>query len=318
MTRRRDFLMLTGAAALWPLSAYAQQRKVVKIGFLTVKPQVEPHWGLVRSALRDLGYAEGMNVQFDLRAADTLDLLATLAAELVRMKVDVIVALRTPAAHAAKGATSVTPIVILSVADPVGAGIISSLSRPGSNITGVGSSGTDTHVKALDFLCEIIPGARRVAAILDARDPFSKPLRTHLQEMARTRSLQIDVALVQRDDQVDQVVAGVAAQKPDAAIVQGVLPPRTVEMLRKYRIPTSGTNISYAEAGAVVTYFADVGAMCRKVAVYIDRIVKGASPADLPVEEPTKFNLIVNARAAKALGIKIPQELRLRADKVIE
>ena len=316
--RRRHFLaLLGGVAAGLPLAAYAQQR-APRIGVLLFSGPEQ--MGPFRDAIRDLGYVEGRNIQFEVRSAEgKVDRLPELAAELVRNKVDVIVASLTPAVTAAKNATRDIPIVMAPAGDPIASGLIASLARPGGNITGVSGTAAELGAKSLELIREVLPKARRVAFLGNADDPFSKPYLEQIQKGAQTIRLAIQPIMIHGNDELAGAFAAMARERADAVIFQVSLSVQSaVALAMKYRLPVFSTQKSMAQAGAVVTYsssFADRG---RQIAGYVDRILKGAKPADLPVQQPSKFELIINLKAAKALGLTIPPTLLARADEVIE
>ena len=271
-------------------------------------------------AIRDLGYVEGRTIQFVVRSAEgKVDRLPELAAELVRSKVDVIVASLTPAVAAAKNATRDIPIVMAPAGDPIASGLIASLARPGGNITGVSGTAAELGAKSLALIREVLPKARRVAFLGNADDPFSKPYLEQIQKGAQTMRLAIQPIMIHGNDELAGAFAAMARERADAVIFQVSLSVQSaVGLAMKHRLPVFSTQKSMAQAGAVVTYsssFADRG---RQVAGYVDKVLKGAKPADLPVQQPSKFELIINLKTAKALGLNIPPTLLARADEVIE
>jgi putative ABC transport system substrate-binding protein len=319
MRRRQFIVLLGGAAATWPLAARGQQTKVPRVGIL-VLGNPEPFWTLFREALRTLGYVDGQNVQYVFRSAEGKpNLLPGLAAELVRLKVDMIVANQTPAATAAKRATGEIPIVMAGVGDPVGTGLIASLARPGGNITGVTGVTAELAGKTLELVREILPAARRVAVLANAADPFTKPFLEQLQTAARTLGLELQAIMVRGAEEFEAAFAAMDRGRADAVIVQPSLPrKRAVDLAARYRLPAVSPTRAFAEEGGLMSYAASFADTINKSAVYVDKILKGAKPADLPVEQPTKFELAINLKTAKALGLAIPPALLLRADEVIE
>ena len=246
------------------------------------------------------------------------DALPALAAELASLKVDAIFALLTPSAHAAKRATSTIPIVIWS-GDPVGTGLVASLARPGGNITGMSATATELGAKNLELIRDLLPGTRRVGVLAHATDPFTQPFLKMLREAGTTLGIDVLPALVRTEE--DYVAAFAGWQKPrvDAVIHQPSLPmPRSVALLLQHRLPSTSFSGPFAEAGGLMAYQANPKDAARRVAYLMDRIFKGAKPADLPVEQPNTYELIINLKTAKALGIKIPQTLMLRVNEVIE
>jgi putative tryptophan/tyrosine transport system substrate-binding protein len=318
MMKRRTFItLLGGAAAAWPLAARAQQ-KIPQVGVLLVEgPEL---MGPYREALRALGYIEGKTIEIEVRSAQgQAGRLPELAAELVRSKVDVIVAALTPAVTAARRATSDIPIIMAPAGDPVGTGLISSLARPGGNITGLSATAAEASAKNLELIREFVPGARRVGVIINANDPFSKPFLEQIQEGAKATGFEVHHIPVHGSDELEGAYAALARERSDAVIFQGSLPiPPQVSLALKYRLPSLSNQTNVAHAGALVGYGASVEERGREIAKYVDRILKGARPAELPVEQPTKFDLVINLKTAKALGLTVSPTLLARANEVIE
>ena len=317
--RRRDFItLLGGAAAAWPLAARAQQSdRMRRIGVLLVSGP-EP-MGPFREALGDLGYVEGKNIQFEVRSAQGQDTrLPELAAELVRSQVDVIIAVQTPAAHAAKNATRDIPIVMMA-GDPIATGLISNLARPDGNLTGLSATAAEAAAKSLELIPEIIPGARRVGVLGNADDPFMKPFFEQIQRGAPRVHLEVHQVIVRSSDELNGAFAAIARERADAVVIQGSLPVKlTVDLALKYRLPSLSTQKSAVQAGILMSYSASFAERGRVIASYVDQILKGAKPADLPVQQPTKYELAINLKTAKALGLTVPPTLLARADEVIE
>jgi putative ABC transport system substrate-binding protein len=314
--RRREFIGALGAAAVWRITAHAQER-VARIGILLIGG-AEP-MGPVFKALQDLGYVEGRNVQFVMRSAQgEANRLPELAAELVSSKVDIIVASLTPSAIAAKNATRNIPIVMAPVGDPVGTGLIVSLARPGGNVTGLSSISADLGSKLLDVVREVLPRARRVAVLGLATDPFSGAFAERIRQDARAVHLDTQPLLVRGADELDDAFAAMKKDQTDAVIVLINAPPPTVPLALNNRILAFSHHKALAKAGAVVCYSADFSERGREIAEYVDKILKGAKPADLPVQEPDNFELVVNLKSATRLGLTLPRELLARADEVIE
>jgi putative ABC transport system substrate-binding protein len=309
--------LLTGVAASLPRAAHAQQ-KVPRIGVLLVSGP-EPI-GPYREALRDLGYVEGRTIEFEVRSAEgKADRLPELAAELVRRKVDIIMASLTPAITAAKNATRDIPIVMAPAGDPVATGLISSLRRPGGNITGLSGIAAELGAKSLELIREFVPAARRVGVLSNANDPFAKPLLEQIQKGAQATRFDIHPIMVHSNDELDGAFAAIARERADAVIISGSLPVQsTVALALKYRLPSLSNQTSIARAGALVSYGASVAERGHDIAGYIDKILKGAQPADLPVQQPSKFEMVINLKTANALGLTIPPTLLARADEVIE
>ena len=316
--KRREFLTLAGGAiAFSPLAAFAQQ-KVSRLGVLLVAgPQV---MGPYREALRDLGYIEGKTIRIEVRSAQgQTSRLAALAEELVRSKVDVIAAALTPAVQAARHATSDIPIVMEPAGDPVGTGLISSLARPGGNITGLSGTAAEASAKNLELLRELVPGARRVGVVLNANDPFSKPFLDEIQIGAKATGFEVHQIPVYSTYELDGAYAGMASAAVDAVIMQGsLLIAPQVSLALKHRLPTLTNQTNVARAGALMSYGASVQERGREIAKYVDRILKGAKPAELPVQQPTTYEMAINLKTAKALGLTISPSLLARANEVIE
>ncbi len=315
--RRREFMAGLGGAVAWPLFARAQQ-KIPRIGIL-VFTEME-HMGPFREALRDLGYVDGRNVQFEIGAAEgQVNRLPDLAAQLVRSKVDVIVASLTPAVTAARKATSDIPIVMAPAGDPVATGLISSLARPGGNITGVSATAAELSSKNLELVRDILPAARNIAVLHNPNDPFARVRLQQLQQGAKGLRLDIQPITVRGNDEMTGAFASMARERPDAVILPGNLPTHPmIELALKQNIPTFSTQKPITHAGALASYSASFPEMAREVAGYVDKILKGAKPAELPVQQPSKFELVINLKTAKALGLTIPPTLLARADEVIE
>ncbi len=318
--RRREFILVLGAAAAWPVVVEAQQRKPALIGVLALgDPDPAPFAAGLRDGLRALGYVEGRDVRIDLRSGGGSETeLAALAAKLATLKPDVIVAYQTPSATAAKRATATIPIVI-EAGDPVGTGLVASLARPGGNITGLDGGTAVLGAKNLELIRELLPAARRVAVLANAPDPFSKPFVKHIQDAAPEEKIELKIAMLRSDDEIDGALTEVEHWRADAVIVQPSLPHgRTARLALRHRLPAVAPSIAFAKAGGLLSYSADLPALYRRCAVFVDKILKGRKPADLPVEQPTEYRLVVNLKTAKALGLTIPQTLLTRADDVIE
>jgi ABC-type uncharacterized transport system substrate-binding protein len=315
--RRRAFITLLGGTAAWPLTARAQQ-KVHRIGVLVLTdPQL---MGPYREALLELGYVEGQNIHIEVRSAQgQVGQLPELAAELVRSKVDVIVASLTPAVVAARHATSDIPIVMAPAGDPIGSGLISSLARPGGNITGISASIPELGSKSLELIRDFVPAARRVGLVRNANDPLSRLLLEQVQEGAQKTNLVVHAVAVREGNELEDVFGTMAREGVDAVIISATLPIEAqVDLATKHRLPSLQSQTSAARAGALISYSASYAERGREIASYVDKILKGAKPAELPVQQPTKFELVINLKTAKALGIDIPPTLLARADEVIE
>jgi putative ABC transport system substrate-binding protein len=316
--KRREFLtLLGGAAVIPPLAAYAQQ-KIPRVGILLLAgPEL---LGPFPEAMRDLGYIEGKNIQIETRSAQgQVSRLPELAAEMVRNKVDVIVASLTPSIVAARHATSDIPIVMAPAGDPVATGLVSSLARPGGNITGVSGTAAELAAKSLELIRELLPAAQRVGVVAHATDPFSKPFVEQIQRGGKTTRFDIHIIAVQGNDELEAAYTELVRERVDAVILQGTLAVSAqVNLAVKYRLPTLNNQTNIARAGALISYGASIKERGREVTLYVDKILKGAKPAELPVQQPTKFELVINLKTAKALGLTIPPTLLARADEVIE
>ena len=310
-----------------PVAADAQQAaKVYRIGYLSSGPStsnlfVEPF----RQGLRAHGWAEGQNVIIDYRYAEgRFDRLPELAAELVRLKVDVIVAAPTPSAVAAKNATGTIPIVMIGAGDPVGLGLVASLARPGGNVTGLSFGvGMATFSKGLELLKEAIPKVHRMAVLSNPANPGHPVAIEDLKAMARSLGVQLQLLEARSPHEFDGAFAAMVKERAAALLVVGdsmfVLHRiRLADLAAKYRLPSMHGARENVEAGGLMSYGASVSDLHRRAATFVDRIFKGATPADLPVEQPTKFELVINLRTAKVLGLTIPPSLLFRADQVIE
>ena len=317
--KRRQSILLLGSAAVWPAAAHAQQAKLPRIGVL-VPSNPEPFFSVFRQGLSEHGYVEGKNIEFEFRSADgKAELLRALAEELVRLKVDIIVVWTGLAAIAAKQATTQIPIVMASAADPMGMGLIASLARPGGNITGMSSTASELGPKLLEFIRALLPATRRVAVLANADDPFGKILVREVQQGGQALGITIQAVEVRAAAEYEAAFAAMKKARADAVIVQGSLTRKAAaELALKHRLPAVSFNGLFPKEGGLLSYSANQDDVFRRAAYYIDRILKGAKPNDLPVEQPTRYELTINLQTAKALGITVPRELRIRADEVIE
>ena len=319
--RRRTFITLVGGAAVWPLAARAQQPNVATIGVLVHgAPGWQEFWQLFPKALRDLGYIDGKNIRFEFRSDQgQISNLPELAAELTRLKVNVIVSWFTPAAIAAKHATQEIPIVCALCGDMVGTGLVDSLARPGGNVTGSSSLTAELSGKIVELIREIVPSAQRVAALANAPDPFSKSFLKQIQLAGEATRTAIDPIMIHSGEELDAAFAAIERSRPAAVIIQPSLPTKRVaELALSHRIPAVCAWRDFAHDGGLAAYFSAEAEMYRRAAVFVDKILKGTKPAELPVEQPTKFELVINLKTAKALGITVPPTLLARADETIE
>ncbi len=309
---------LSPGLSAWPIAARAQQPRLTRIGVL-LPANPEPLLGLLRDALRERGYVEGENVQFTVRSAGGKpDLSRGLADELVRLPVDIIVVWQTPAAFAASQATTQIPIVMGMVADPVGSGLIASLARPGGNITGLAGTTAELGAKILQLIREALPATRRVAILANATDPFTKTFVAQIELAGQALGIATQTQVVRGVEDYEGAFAAMKKERTDAVIVQPSLPRKpAIELALKQRLPAMSPSLYFTGEGGLLSYAANLDDSYRRTAHFVERILKGAKPADLPVEQPTRFELRVNLVTAKALGISIPQSFLLRADEVI-
>ena len=321
MNRRNLIALLGSASVAWPFTARAQQAKVPTIGALVIgNINPEQFWRVFREGLHDLGYVEGQNIRFEFRSAEgDISRLPELAAELVRLKVDIIVTWFTPTAVAAKQATREIPIVMAETGDPVGTGLIASLARPGGNVTGLAAVSAELAGKSVQLIRDLLPSARRVTALANATDAFSKPFLEQIELGGKATGTTINAIRISSSEEFETAFAAMDKDRPDAVIVQPSLPgKRAAELALMHRVPAVSVGRWFAEDGGLMSYSAKYIDLFRKAAVYVDKILKGARPADLPVEQPTIFELVINLKTARALGIAIPPTLLARADEVIE
>jgi len=320
--RRRDLLILFGgAAALRPLAGSAQPAKMPTVGVLVVGSSGSGRfWQLFREDLRDLGYVEGQSVRFEFRSDEgQTDRLPELADELVRLKVDLIVTWFTPAALAAKQATRDIPIVMALAGDPVATGLVASLARPGGNVTGMAAVGAELAGKCVELIRDLLPSARRVAVLVNAPDPFSTPFLAQIRLAGTATGTAIEPVMIHTAEELDAAFPEMGKDRPDAVLVQPSLPAkRSAELALQYRLPAVSFVRGIVDVGGLMSYGIDEVDAYRRAAAITDKVLKGAKPSDLPVEQPTKFELVINLKTAKALGLTVPPSLLVRADEVIE
>ena len=321
--RRREFIkLLGGGAAAWPLTARAQQFKIARIGALYIGLADEASFKTaLREGLRELGYVEGQNIVFEFRSAEgKLDRLPELAAELVRIKVDVIVALYVPSALAAKQATREIPIVAIA-ADPVETGVVASLARPGGNITGVSLMSAASNAKNIELFRDMLPSVRRVGVLANAKDPvFAKAMIEEASHAAGPTGTEIKpIVMVHGPDELESAFATMVREQADVVIVQGSLVIKPLaDMAIKYRLPAASSTRAFADVGGLMSFGADGPAAVRHGTTLVQKILQGKQPKDLPIEQPTKFELAINLKTAKAIGLSISDTFLRRVDVVIE
>src|SRR5919201_194787 len=326
MIGRREFIpLLGGAAAALPRAARAQQAgKLPTIGFLGATPSVESQRvAAFVHRLRELGWIDGRNLAIEYRWAEgRSEQYAENAAEFVRLKVDVIVTVATPPTVAAKQATSVIPIVFAATNDPVGSGLVASLARPGGNVTGLSNQVSETGSKKLELLREVVPGLHRMAILANVSNPGVLLDMNEAQAAARSLGLEIIKSEISRAEDISPAIDALKG-RADALYVCADPLVNThrigVNILAvAARLPTMHGLREYVEAGGLMSYGANVPDLFRRAADYVDKILRGARPTDLPVEQPTKFELVINLKTARALGLEVPATLLARADEVIE
>jgi putative tryptophan/tyrosine transport system substrate-binding protein len=320
--RRREFItLLGGVAAAWPLCARAQDARLYTIGVLTLTtPNPEPLLKALREGLRDTGYIEGRNLRLEIRsAAGRPDLQLENAADLVRRKVDLIVTFFTPAALAAKQATRDIPIVMAGAGDPVATGLVASLARPGGNVTGQSSGGAEVAGKSVELIRELVPAARRVGVLADETDLFATPYIAQIGHAASSSGMEVEPIITRPGEPLEPAFKVLTDKRVDGLLIQGsIAHKQMLELAIKHRLPALTSIRLGPSLGALMSYGSDYFALARQSALYVDKIFKGAKPADLPVAFPTKFVLIVNLKTAAALGIQVPPTLLARADEVID
>ncbi len=310
-----------------PGAAGAPAAKVSRVGILwfgAPAAMSSSHLEAFRHGLRTLGYAEGQNLTLEYRsAARWLDLLSELAADLVLSKVDVIVAAGDPAINAAKQATSTIPIVMVASGDPVGSGLVASLARPGGNLTGLSALSPELIGKRLELLREAMPGASRVAILLNPADPANVLDLRAIQASARALDVQLQTLEVQGPDAFESAFAAMTKEGAEALMTLGG--PLTVtyrlqvaDLAAKHRLPAMYDLREFIEAGGLMAYGPSLPDMMRRAAAYVDKILQGTSPGDLPVQQPVKFELVINLKTAKALGLTLPPTLLFQADEVLQ
>jgi putative ABC transport system substrate-binding protein len=327
--RRRAFITLIGGAAAvaWPVAARAQQPAMPVIGFLDSRPPdaMSDRLRAFRRGLKDAGYVEGENVAIVYRFAENqMDRLPELAADLVRRQVAVIATGVPPGAFAAKAATATIPIVFLVGGDPVSLGLVASLARPGGNLTGINFFTAELAAKRLELLHELVPGAARIAVLVNPADVANtEPTLRDVEAAARALGLQIQVLNADTSREIDAAFETMARERPSALFVGGspFLAGRRVQLAQLasfHRLPATYSQREIPEVGGLMSYGASIADAYRQVGAYAGRLLKGTKPADLPVEQASKFELVINAQTARMLGLEIPPKLLALADEVIE
>jgi len=327
---RRTFLgVIAGGLLAAPLAAGAQPAgKVYRIGYISNSPPNTPESSRLheafRQGLRERGWVEGRNAVIEWRFAEgRMERFPDLAADLVRLKVDLIVTTGGPAARAAKQATTTIPIVAVAVSDPVGQGFVASLARPGGNVTGLATLFPELAVKRLGLLKEILPGVSRVAVLWNAANPGNVIILRGVQAAARTLGVTLQSREVRGPDDFEAAFAKMSRERHDALMILDdpllfQYRASIVDFAAKKRLPTMHPFRESVEAGGLIAYSVNLAELNRRAAEYVDKILKGADPAELPIEQPTEFELVINLKTAKALGLTIPPSLLQRADHVIE
>jgi putative ABC transport system substrate-binding protein len=322
--RRRDAIGLLGGAAAWPLRAHAQQPAMRAIGLLSARAPGPSEMAALRQGLADSGYVEGRNVTIDYRWAEgQFDRLPALAADLIQHRVAVIIATGVTSALAAKAATATIPLVFLAADDPVKFGLVASLSRPGGNATGVNLLTSELTTKRLGLARELLPAAGTIAVIANPHSPEAAPQLSDLQAAARVIGQQLRILNASSAPEIDAAFAAVVNQR-DAALLVTNDPlfisrvDQLVGLADRHAVPTIYDRRAYTVAGGLMSYGTDYFDGYRKLGIYASKILNGAKPADLPVEQSTKFELVINVKTAKALRFDIPPNLLVLADEVIE
>ena len=320
--RRREFIAaLGGAAAMWPPAARAQQTRVPTIGVLVLGvPEPAPFLKALHKGLSDRNYVDGRNIRLEVRSAEGQQArLAEKAAELVRSKVDIIVVFQTPAALAATQATGELPIVMGQVGDPVASGLVASFARPGGNITGTAGGAAEVLGKVVELTRQLLPGARRVAALMNRSDAFAKLFLESMDAGARRVRMEVEPVALLPAEPLEPAFEMMTGKQTDAVIVMStIFNTKVVDLAIKHRLPLLSTARVVPASGGLASYSPDYVAQWRDTAEYIDRIFKGSKPADLPVTFPTKFEMVINLKTAKALGVTVPPTLLARADELIK
>jgi putative ABC transport system substrate-binding protein len=322
---RRGFLTAAGMGAASVLlstrPSWPQQARVPVVGVLALgNPPPEGFLKSLRAGLLHFGYSEGRNLRLDIRLGEgSPERLARHAADLAAAKVDVIVCYQTPASVAAKEATRDIPIVFGATGDPIGTGLVTSYANPGGNLTGTTAGAVEVAGKTVELIRELFPQASRLAVLANATDLFTKPYLAEIGRVSGALNLDLDRVLVRPSDPLEAPFERMAANRAEAVVIQGSLVRKdAIELANKHRIPSFGSAAALPRLGGLMAYSADFDAMMRETAGYVDKILKGAKPADLPVTFPSAFVMILNLKTAKALNLTIPEAFIQRANEVIE
>ena len=322
--RRREFILL-GAAAILPLAASAQP-KIPRIGFMGNSTAVLEANLLdaFREGLRELGYEEGRNIEIEFRWADgRYDKFPSLVAELIAANVDVIVTAGTPASLAVKKASTTIPLVMVAVGDPIGTGLVPSLARPGGNLTGLSSIAPDLEGKRLQLLREVAPALSHVGMFINSGNPFHVSSTKQARAAAQAMGIKLQLHDIRKSEDLDDAFDVIRKERPDALLILADRVflhnrQRIVDFTKEQRLPNVNAYKELVEVGGLMSYGPSYEDMHKRAAIYVDKILKGAKPADLPIEQPSKFTFIVNLRAAKALGVTVPSQLLGLSDQLIE
>ena len=324
--RRREFIAALGGAAAWPLVARAQQvtARQVRVGLITPTPLTASMLSAFRDGMRERGYVEGQNLSIAVRwPQGPFEQNPNVVAELVSGNIDVIVAWATPSVVAVRRATSTMPIVMVSIGDPVGSGFVSSLARPGGNITGVSNITVDLSAKLVGLLLELVPATKRVGVVHNPLNTNTTMQLGETEDTIHKLGLQVQVVEARTSEEFERAFARLSAESvngvvllADPSVIEHRL--RIAELAQAVRLPTAFQLRENVEAGGLISYGANITSQFHLAAFYVDRILKGASPADLRVQQPTKIELVINLKTAKALGLEVPHTMLARADEVIE
>jgi ABC-type uncharacterized transport system substrate-binding protein len=319
--KRRKFVATLLSLAFWPTVARGQRPKTAVIGIL-VAGNLDPRRfvSIFKDELQHLGYQEGQNVRFEFRTADgKMDILQGLAAELVQSRVDIIVTWLTPAVRAAKQATDQIPIVMAGAGDPVATGVVASLVRPGGNITGMAGVTAELSGKNVELVRELLPSAKRLGVLCNTLDSFTKPFLANVERAASDTGFELDPIMVNGVDELEMSFLRMSKDGVDALIVQPSLQTKRVaELALKTNLPAASPIESFTEDGGLISYAGRSSDQYRLAAAYVDKILRGSRPADLPVQLPTRFDLKINLKTAKVLGLIVPPSMLGRADEVVE